>query len=93
MDYGFLELVKGFRAQLRGLPVLSVPHFDIIIFVSPEYRIDYVREFIDKSKPKVWNLGARCGSLGAGGSGEASRHFVVLCAAPSTRLCRALLPC
>ena len=115
MDYGFLELVKGFRAKLRGLPVLSVPHFDIIIFVSPEYRIDYVREFIDKSKPKVWysqrcgksqrcgtakgagrvkgvgqpkvweeskvwKSGARCGSVGGVGSGDAVRHFVSLCA-------------
>jgi hypothetical protein len=41
------------KREIRGLPLLAMPHFDIIVLVSPEYRIDYVRELIEKSKPKA----------------------------------------
>ena len=53
IDFGFMDLLQGYNAQLRGLPVLSMPHHDVLIFVSPEYRIDYVREFIERSRPKA----------------------------------------
>lgn len=53
IDFGFMDLLAGYNAELRGLPVLSMPHHDVLIFVSPEYRIDYVREFIERSKPKA----------------------------------------
>ncbi|GAX83396.1 hypothetical protein CEUSTIGMA_g10821.t1 [Chlamydomonas eustigma] len=53
VDFGFVDIILRAKAQLRGLPVLSMPHHDVLIFVSPEYRIDYVREFIDKSKPRA----------------------------------------
>lgn len=53
MDFGFVDTIKRQKAQIRGLPVLSMPHHDILIFVSPEYRIDYVRELIERSQPKA----------------------------------------
>ncbi len=53
VDFGFVDLITRSKTQLRGLPVLSMPHHDILIFVSPEYRIDYVREFIERSRPKA----------------------------------------
>jgi hypothetical protein len=54
VDFGFVDIIKRQKSvQIRGLPVLSMPHHDILIFVSPEYRIDYVREFIERSQPKA----------------------------------------
>ncbi|KAG1672725.1 hypothetical protein FOA52_005203 [Chlamydomonas sp. UWO 241] len=53
VDYGFMDLFERSDVTLRALPVLSIPHYDIMIFISPEYRVDYVRELIDKSRPKA----------------------------------------
>lgn len=53
VDFGFVDTILRYKAQLRGLPVLNMPHHDILIFVSPEYRVDYVRELIERSKPKA----------------------------------------
>lgn len=53
LDFGFVEYLHGFKGHLRALPAIGVPQFDMVIFVSPEYRLNYVREFIQRSKPKV----------------------------------------
>ena len=50
-DYGFATFVAGFKGQMRGLPSISMPRFDLIIFISPEYRVSYVRDFILRAKP------------------------------------------
>lgn len=41
------------EGRILGLPTLLFPHYDVIIFVSPEYRPHYVREFIHRSRPKL----------------------------------------
>jgi hypothetical protein len=43
----------GLEGRVLGLPTMLFPHYDVIIFVSPEYRPHYVREFIHRSKPKL----------------------------------------
>lgn len=53
LDFGFVDFVNDFRGKLMGLPSVYVPQFDVLIFISPEYRVPYVREFIDRARPKL----------------------------------------
>eukprot|EP00955_Chlamydomonas_euryale_P045597 353185-Chlamydomonas_euryale.AAC.1 len=40
-------------AQVRALPVVSMPPQDVLVLVSPEYRVDYVRGLIRQAQPKA----------------------------------------
>lgn len=51
LDFGFSEFQVGFQGSMRPLPLFGIPHFDLIIFVSPEYRVHYVRDLIQRSQP------------------------------------------
>lgn len=55
LDFGFAEFLQGeFDSnRIRGLPWVGIPQFEVVIFLSPEYRVDYVREFIRQARPKV----------------------------------------
>mmetsp|Transcript_40261 Transcript_40261/g.89407 ORF Transcript_40261/g.89407 Transcript_40261/m.89407 type:complete len:399 (+) Transcript_40261:273-1469(+) len=52
-DFGFMDLLKEYPGRMRGLSSLSFPQFDVAIFVSPEYRVDYVREVIQRMQPRA----------------------------------------
>jgi len=53
VDHGMMELVSGMGAQVRALPVVSMPPQDVLVLVSPEYRVDYVRGLIRQAQPKA----------------------------------------
>lgn len=52
-DFGFLDFLGRTRCKVRVLPSVEIPEFDIVVFVSPEYRVEYVREFIERTQPKL----------------------------------------
>jgi hypothetical protein len=55
MDFGFLDWVKDYKGDVRALPVLSpkLPKHDVVIFVTPEYNMKFVRDFLHYSRAKL----------------------------------------
>lgn len=45
--------MQGVHEEIRALPLLALPPLDVVIFVSPEYRVAYVKEFLARSNPKL----------------------------------------
>ena len=54
LDFGFIEFMSDeFTGDVRGLPALGMPPFDVVIFISPEYRVNYAKEFVARAKPQL----------------------------------------
>ncbi len=44
---------QGVHDEIRALPWLAMPPLDAVIFVSPEYRVPYVKEFLARTNVKL----------------------------------------
>lgn len=54
LDFGFAEFLQSsVHRKIRALPWMGIPQFDAVIFISPEYRPEYVQEFIARSHAKL----------------------------------------
>ncbi len=55
LDFGFGEFLQGEfdTMRIRALPWLGIPTFDVVVFLSPEYRVDFVKNFLDRCGAKL----------------------------------------